>query len=69
MDPKERIEELTALLKEAGYRYYVLDDPTMPDYEYDQLLRELENLEAMRPEYAAEDSRSEERRVGKECGS
>lgn len=67
MDPKERIEELTALLKEAGYRYYVLDDPTMPDYEYDQLLRELENLEAMRPEYAAEDSPT--KRVGGEAVS
>ena len=32
MNPKERIEELTALLKEAGYRYYVLDDPTMEDW-------------------------------------
>lgn len=67
MDPKERIEELTALLKEAGYRYYVLDDPTMLDYEYDQLLRELENLEAMRPEYAAEDSPT--KRVGGEAVS
>lgn len=29
MEPKERIEELTALLKEANYHYYVLDDPKM----------------------------------------
>ena len=42
MNPKERIPELTELLKEANYRYYVLDDPTMPDFEYDHLLRELE---------------------------
>ena len=45
MNPKERIEELTALLKDANYRYYVLDDPRMPDFEYDRLLRELEILE------------------------
>ena len=45
MEPKERIEELTALLTEANYRYYVLDDPRMPDFEYDHLLRELEELE------------------------
>ena len=44
MEPKQRIEELTKLLNDAGYRYYVLDDPTMPDFEYDRLLRELEDL-------------------------
>ena len=44
MTPKERIQELTALLTEANYRYYVLDDPNMPDFEYDRLLRELEIL-------------------------
>lgn len=65
MDPKKRIEELTALLKEAGYRYYVLDNPTMPDFEYDQLLRELENLEEAYPELAAEDSPT--KRVGGEA--
>lgn len=65
MDPKERVEELTALLKEAGYRYYVLDDPTMPDFEYDRLLRELENLEKDYPELAAEDSPT--KRVGGEA--
>ncbi len=67
MDPKERIEELTALLKEAGYRYYVLDDPTMPDFEYDRLLRELENLENAHPELAASDSPT--KRVGGEAVS
>lgn len=67
MDPKERIAELTAQLKEAGYRYYVLDDPTMPDFEYDHLLRELEDLEKAHPEYAAEDSPT--KRVGGEAVS
>jgi len=41
MDPIERMAELTELLKRANYRYYVLDDPEIPDFEYDRLLREL----------------------------
>lgn len=65
MEPKERIEQLTALLTEAGYRYYVLDDPDMPDYEYDRLLRELEELEKAYPEYAKPDSPT--KRVGGEA--
>lgn len=56
MDPKQRIDELTALLKEANYRYYVLDDPAMQDFEYDRLLRELEELEKAHPEMASADS-------------
>lgn len=62
MEPKKRIEELTKLLNDAGYRYYVLDDPTMPDFEYDRLLRELENLEKANPELALPDSPT--KRVG-----
>ena len=62
MNPKERILELTALLTEAGYRYYVLDDPQMPDFEYDRLLRELEVLEEEHPEFASADSPT--KRVG-----
>ena len=65
MEPKERIERLTALLTEASYRYYVLDDPDMPDYEYDRLLRELEELEKAYPEYAKPDSPT--KRVGGEA--
>ena len=42
---KERILELTKLLNDANYRYYVLDDPKIPDFDYDRVLRELENLE------------------------
>ena len=56
MNAIERIRELTSLLNEAGYRYYVLDDPKMPDFEYDRLLRELEELENAYPDYAAPDS-------------
>ena len=65
MNPKERIRELTELLTEAGYRYYVLDDPQMPDFEYDRLLRELEELEESYPELAAADSPT--KRVGGEA--
>ena len=65
MNPKERIEELTALLTQAGYQYYVLDNPTMPDFEYDRLLRELEEMEAAYPEFAAADSPT--KRVGGEA--
>ena len=65
MNPKERIRELTALLTEAGYHYYVLDDPQMPDFEYDHLLRELEELEQAYPELASADSPT--KRVGGEA--
>ena len=62
---KERIAELTKLLNEANHRYYVLDDPQMPDFEYDRLLRELENLEAEYPQFALPESPT--KRVGGEA--
>ena len=62
MEPKEEVLQLTQTLNEANYRYYVLDDPTMPDYEYDRLLRRLELLEAEHPELLAPDSPTQ--RVG-----
>ena len=65
MNPKDRINELTVLLKEANYRYYVLDDPQMHDFEYDRLLRELEQLEAQHPELTQADSPT--KRVGGEA--
>ena len=65
MSPKDRIEELTEQLRQANYRYYVLDDPTMQDFEYDRLLRELEELETSYPEFAAADSPT--KRVGGEA--
>lgn len=67
MNPKEKIQELSALLTEANYRYYVLDDPTMPDFEYDRMLRELEELEVAHPELALPDSPTN--RVGGEAVS
>lgn len=62
MSAKERIDELVNQLNEAGYRYYVLDNPTMPDFEYDRLLRELEILEQENPELCRDDSPT--KRVG-----
>ena len=62
MNAKERIESLTKLLNEANYQYYVLDNPQMLDFEYDHLLRELEELEAEYPQYVLPDTPTQ--RVG-----
>ena len=48
-----RIERLHQLLDDANHRYYVLDDPSIPDAEYDARLRELEALEREHPELAS----------------
>lgn len=58
----QRVEELRSLIEEHNYHYYVLDDPSIPDAEYDRLFRELQALEAEYPELASDDSPS--RRVG-----
>jgi len=58
----DRAEELRSLLQEHGHRYYVLDDPSIPDAEYDSLFRELQTIEAQRPELVTADSPT--RRVG-----
>jgi len=47
---RERATELAQLIDEAQYRYYVLDQPTISDAEYDRLMRELEGLETDYPE-------------------
>lgn len=65
MDYKSEMKELREVLSAAGYRYYVLDNPTMPDYEYDRLLRRLEELEAAHPEEITPDSPTQ--RVGGEA--
>ena len=57
-----RIEELTRQLNEHNYKYYVLDTPVISDYEFDQLLKELERLEQQFPEFAKPDSPTQ--RVG-----
>ncbi len=59
---RQRAKSLRAALEDANHRYYVLDDPDIPDAEYDRLLRELETLEAEHPELATPDSPT--RRVG-----
>ncbi len=56
MDYRERIKQLRDILNENGYRYYVLDAPTMSDREYDLLNRELEELESQHPEEVTPDS-------------
>ena len=62
MDVKARMEQLARELEGHNYAYYVLDDPTIPDFEYDRMLRELEELEQAHPEYAS--PLSPTRRVG-----
>src|SRR5207248_11608650 len=62
MDSAARANELREKLREASYRYYVLDAPTLSDAEYDRLFRELEELEKAHPELATPDSPT--RRVG-----
>lgn len=62
MEVNDRVLELTRLLNDANYQYYVLDDPKMPDFEYDRLLRELEDLEKQYPELLRPDSPTQ--RVG-----
>lgn len=67
MTPEEaraRIEQLTHELNEHNYRYYVLADPIISDYEFDMMLKELEQLEAQYPQFALPDSPT--RRVGGE---
>ena len=62
MDELKEIERLREDLNRAGYEYYVLDNPTMSDYDYDHALRRLEELEAAHPEAVTPDSPTQ--RVG-----
>ena len=62
MDYREEMKELRDTLNAHGYRYYVLDDPQISDYEYDHMLRRLEDLEAEHPEEITADSPTQ--RVG-----
>lgn len=61
-EANERIEELRLLIESHNYRYYVLDDPEVPDAQYDRLMRELQGLEAEFPDLITADSPSQ--RVG-----
>lgn len=62
MSIKERVEQLRRDLEQHNYNYYVLDNPTISDFEYDRMLRTLENLEAEHPELKSADSPTQ--RVG-----
>lgn len=63
-EAKEAIEALSAEIRQHDYRYYVLDEPLITDYDYDQLMRRLLELEAAFPELVTADSPSQ--RVGGE---
>lgn len=61
-DPKTRIEELRKLIKEHDYNYFVLAQPTISDFQYDQLFNELVQLEKQSPHLIVPDSPTQ--RVG-----
>ena len=48
---QERVEQLHDLLNQYSYEYYVQDNPSVPDSEYDKLLRELIDIEEAHPEF------------------
>ena len=62
MDEKERIFQLRRELHEHNYRYYVLNQPTISDQDFDLLMHELQSLEELHPELA--DANSPTQRVG-----
>ena len=61
-DARARVRELREAIEQHNYRYYVLDDPLIPDSEYDRLMRELQALEALHPGLVTPDSPTQ--RVG-----
>ncbi len=61
-DPAQQVAELREQLNRYSYQYHVLDDPQVPDIEYDRLMRELEALEQAHPELISSDSPTQ--RVG-----
>jgi DNA ligase (NAD+) len=61
-DAQTRVQALRAAIDDYNYHYYVLDDPRIPDVEYDRQFRELQQLEAEHPELASPDSPTQ--RVG-----
>jgi len=64
---KSRIDELRSLLQKASYAYYVLDAPELEDAVYDQLYRELQDLEAQYPQFIGADSPTQ--RVGERAAT
>lgn len=65
-DPAVRVDELRHEIEQHNYNYFVLDSPSVPDAEYDRLMRELRTLEADYPELQSEDSPTQ--RVGGQVG-
>ena len=63
-EPKDRVDWLREQIRHHNYRYHVLDDPEVPDAEYDRLVRELQALEADHPDLVTPDSPTQ--RVGAE---
>ena len=63
-NPVQRVEQLREQIRFHNYRYYVLDDPQIPDAEYDRLLRDLQSLEEAHPELISADSPTQ--RIGAE---
>lgn len=59
MSAAEQIKQLKAQIENYNYQYYVLDNPTIPDAEYDRLMRELIALEEANPELKSADSPSQ----------
>ncbi|MBU4445437.1 NAD-dependent DNA ligase LigA [bacterium] len=59
---KQKIEKLRRKINEANYNYYILDNPTISDAEYDSSMRELQQLEESSPQYKTADSPTQ--RVG-----
>jgi DNA ligase (NAD+) len=55
-EAQKRADELRRSIEHHNYRYYVLDDPEVPDAEYDRLMRELESIESDFPELITADS-------------
>ena len=68
-EAETRIKELKDILNKSGYEYYVLDNPTMSDFEYDRLMQELIKLEGEFPEFATTDSACRRRGRRRFCGS
>ena len=62
MNPEKRIAQLREIIQDHNYRYYVMDDPTIADGEYDSLFRELHSLERENPNLVTSDSPTQ--RVG-----
>ena len=67
MTPKEQITELRTVLHKHNYNYYVKHNPEISDFEFDKLLKQLQDLEQQYPEYY--DPNSPTPRVGSDLSS